>query len=80
MALDIQLRYYQSYCINFIIDYILEGKITYIVLLLFGYILIFYLAIRLVLVLPILILKGGSIKSTVSKSWNITRGKVLKLS
>lgn len=64
---------------NFIIDYILEGKVTYIVLLLFGYIFIFYLAIRLVLVLPILILKGGSIKSAVSKSWNITKGKVLKI-
>lgn len=63
----------------FIMDFIFANRVTIIALVIVGYIILFYLSIRLIFALPEMILRDVPFKLAVKESWLSTRKQFLKI-
>lgn len=63
----------------FIMDFIFENRVTIIALVILGYLLFFYLSIRLIFALPEMILREVPFRQAVKESWSATKGKFFKI-
>lgn len=63
----------------FIMDFIFENRVTIIGLVILGYLLFFYLSIRLIFSLPEMILRDVSFRQAVKESWSATKGQFFKI-
>ncbi len=63
----------------FIMDFIFENRVIFIVLFIAVYLVLIYLAIRFIFALPEMILKEQTFKKSVKFSWNETKGNFFKI-
>ena len=62
---------------QFIIDWLFQEHLPLGVLLIVFYLIIFYIGLRWLFVLPLMIFENKDIKDAIIHSWNMTRGKLL---
>jgi len=62
---------------QFILDWLFQEHLPLGILLIIIYLIIFYVGLRWIFVLPLMIFENKPIKLSIRRSWNMTRGKVL---
>ncbi|MFC6177276.1 glycerophosphoryl diester phosphodiesterase membrane domain-containing protein [Companilactobacillus huachuanensis] len=61
---------------QFILDWLFQEHLTYGIILIIFYLIIFYIGVRWLFVLPLMIFENKDIKDAIKRSWNMTRSKV----
>jgi len=64
---------------QFIIDWLFQEHIPFAILLVIAYVIIFYIGLRWIYVLPLMIFENKPIKMSIRRSWNLTRGRIIYL-